>query len=112
MPGVKHQRRDATNPLVYFDVTIGAGSGATDLGRVVFELYNDVAPKVQLHQLGPNAGSPEHGDDHYDSDERVLSVYDCSCVVDCRELQAAMYWRGWRGRKYQVTATFQGVPFP
>ena len=47
MPRVKHERRDAANPLVYFDVTIGAGSGATDLGRVVFELYTDVAPKVQ-----------------------------------------------------------------
>lgn len=48
MPRIKHQRRDAANPVVYFDVTIGGGpSGAIELGRVVFELYNDIAPKVR-----------------------------------------------------------------
>lgn len=47
MPRVKHQVRDAANPMVYFDITIGGGpSGALDLGRVVFELYHDIAPKV------------------------------------------------------------------
>ena len=40
-------RRDDANPLVYFDVAISGGpTGTVDFGRVVFELYNDLAPKV------------------------------------------------------------------
>ena len=50
MPRVKNDRRDKTNPLVYVDVAISGGPTATvDLGRVVFELYNDIAPKVQAN---------------------------------------------------------------
>ena len=48
MPRVKHERRDPGNPTVYFDVAINGGpTGTVDLGRVVFELYNDIAPKVR-----------------------------------------------------------------
>lgn len=47
MPRVKHERRDSANPTVYFDVAIKGGpTVVTDLGRVVFELYNDIAPKT------------------------------------------------------------------
>ncbi len=47
MPRVKHERRDSANPVVYFDVAVNGGAtGTHDLGRVVFELYNDIAPKV------------------------------------------------------------------
>ena len=47
MPRVKHVRRNDANTLVYFDVAISGGpEGTDDLGRVVFELYNDIAPKV------------------------------------------------------------------
>lgn len=50
MPRVKHERRDSANPTVYFDVAIKGGpTVVTDLGRVVFELYNDIAPKVSYH---------------------------------------------------------------
>jgi hypothetical protein len=47
MPRVRHARRDQANPIVYFDVAVKGGpTGTEDLGRVVFELYNDIAPKV------------------------------------------------------------------
>ena len=41
-PQHKRARRDASNPLVYFDVAIG-GEPA---GKVIFELFTDVVPKV------------------------------------------------------------------
>lgn len=41
-PQRKRARRDASNPLAYFDVAIG-GEPA---GKVVFELFKDVVPKV------------------------------------------------------------------
>ncbi len=47
MPRVRHERRDQANPIVYFDVAVKGGpTGTEDLGRVVFELYNDIGPKV------------------------------------------------------------------
>ena len=47
MPRVRHERRDEANPIVYFDVAVKGGpTGTEDLGRVAFELYNDIAPKV------------------------------------------------------------------
>ena len=52
MPRVKHVRRNEANPLVYFDVAISGGpTGTVDLGRVVFELYDDIAPKVAICTL-------------------------------------------------------------
>ena len=49
MPRVRNQKRDTTNPVVFFDVAVKSGpSNSTDLGRVVFELYNDIAPKVKI----------------------------------------------------------------
>ena len=41
-PQRKRARRDASNPLAYFDVAIG-GEPA---GKVVFELFKDVVPKA------------------------------------------------------------------
>lgn len=41
-PQRKRARRDASNPLAYFDVAIG-GEPA---GKVVFELFKDAVPKV------------------------------------------------------------------
>ncbi|KAL3130719.1 hypothetical protein ABBQ38_000068 [Trebouxia sp. C0009 RCD-2024] len=47
MPRVRNVRRNEANPLVYFDVAISGGpTGTVDLGRVIFELYNDIAPKT------------------------------------------------------------------
>lgn len=56
-------RRDDANPLVYFDVAISGGpTGTVDFGRVVFELYNDIAPKVStcmsLHPCCPPLLAP------------------------------------------------------
>lgn len=39
----KNERRNADNPLIYFDVSIG-GQPA---GKIVFELFKDVVPKVR-----------------------------------------------------------------
>ncbi len=39
----KNARRNADNPLIYFDVSIG-GQPA---GKIVFELFKDVVPKVR-----------------------------------------------------------------
>ena len=39
----KNKRRDPENPLVYFDVSIGGQSA----GKIVFELFKDVVPKVR-----------------------------------------------------------------
>ena len=66
MPRVKNARRNDANPLVYFDVAISGGpAGTVDLGKVVFELYNDIAPKVDTciacaSQWSASAGSPAH----------------------------------------------------
>ena len=50
MPRIRNERRDSANPVVFFDVAVKGGpSKTTDLGRVVFELYNDIAPKVLLY---------------------------------------------------------------
>lgn len=50
MPRVRHARRNEANPLVFFDVAISGGpTGTVDLGRVVFELFNDIAPKVHAY---------------------------------------------------------------
>lgn len=35
--------RNPSNPLVFFDITIGG----EDVGRIVMELFQDVAPKVE-----------------------------------------------------------------
>lgn len=70
MPRVRHDRRDQANPTVYFDVAVKGGpTGTEDLGRVVFELYNDIAPKTaeNFRQLctgeggiGKGTGLPLH----------------------------------------------------
>lgn len=39
---VKRDRRNQDNPVVFFDITIGG----RDVGKIVFELYKDVVPKV------------------------------------------------------------------
>lgn len=38
----KSKVRNASNPLVYFDVSIGGDPA----GRIIFELFKDVTPKV------------------------------------------------------------------
>ena len=38
----KRQRRELTNPIVFFDITIGS----QHIGRILFELYKDAVPKV------------------------------------------------------------------
>jgi len=41
-PLLKRRRRDAKNPLVFFDIDIGSQRA----GKIVFELFHDVVPKV------------------------------------------------------------------
>lgn len=43
----KRQRRDAKNPLVFFDIAIDG----EEAGRIVFELYKNVVPKVMHTDL-------------------------------------------------------------
>jgi hypothetical protein len=43
----KNKRRDPENPLVYFDVSIGGHPS----GKIVFELFKDVVPKVRVLAL-------------------------------------------------------------
>ena len=54
-PVLKRRRRSASNPLVYFDVDIGSQRA----GKVVFELFSDVVPKVMpfMTQLVCNSHS-------------------------------------------------------
>ena len=42
MGPIKNSIRDASNPTTYFDVSIGG----QPIGRVIFELFADLAPKV------------------------------------------------------------------
>jgi hypothetical protein len=41
-PVLKRRRRNVDNPLVFFDIDIGSQSA----GKIVFELFSDVVPKV------------------------------------------------------------------
>ena len=43
-PMPKRRRRDASNPLVFFDVTVDGHPS----GRIIFELFKDVVPKVMI----------------------------------------------------------------
>ena len=43
-PLLKRKRRNKSNPLTTFDISVG-GQPA---GKVVFELYKDVVPKVYI----------------------------------------------------------------
>jgi len=62
----RRQRRDASNPLVYLDITIGG----EEAGRIVLELYKDVVPKVILSQtkatFGQRCSIARVSDDVYD----------------------------------------------
>lgn len=42
---VRNERRSVDNPLVFFDISIGDEV----VGRIVFELFKDVVPKVCTH---------------------------------------------------------------
>ncbi|CAK0785606.1 hypothetical protein CVIRNUC_008817 [Coccomyxa viridis] len=64
-PVLKRRRRNASNPLVFFDVDIGSQRA----GKVVFELFSDVVPKTaeNFRQLctgeagmGKSSGKPLH----------------------------------------------------
>lgn len=59
----KNKRRDPSNPIVFLDVTIGGAPA----GKIVFELFKNVVPKVQCHRL--------------DQCTRSLLVIPCACSV-------------------------------
>ena len=123
MPRVKHQRRDAENPVVYFDVTIGGGpSGAIELGRVVFELYNDIAPQVRglgwdliAYETDFGNSCTNHSLSHCIGFTTVPvngKTPDRIWYSDCRKLQAALH-RGSRGwQEHQSAPAFQGLSLP
>lgn len=52
-PVLKRRRRNASNPLVFFDVDIGSQRA----GKVVFELFSDVVPKVMPFMTQPVCNS-------------------------------------------------------
>jgi len=43
----QNKRRDPLNPIVFFNVTIGGAPA----GKIVFELFKDIVPKVQCRRL-------------------------------------------------------------
>ncbi len=44
----KRRRHDPSNPIVYFDITIGGDHA----GKIVFELFKDAVPKVSVPLRG------------------------------------------------------------
>ena len=53
-PVLKRRRRKVSNPLVFFDVDIGSQRA----GKVVFELFSDVVPKVMPSMTQPMYTTP------------------------------------------------------
>eukprot|EP00798_Chlamydomonas_sp_ICE-L_P010478 gene10478-8441_t len=65
----KNERRDASNPLVYFDMKIGEEKVRARVGRIIMELYKDVVPKTAENfrclctgekGIGESTGKPLH----------------------------------------------------
>lgn len=110
MPRVKNTRRDNTNSLVYFDVAISGGpTGTVDLGRVVFELYNDIAPKVYVHVSQKSRFLQLH--------LHLLVLRLCGDLqlqkgLDCRELPPAMYGRGRHRERHRAASSLPRLPIP
>lgn len=46
-PVLRRSRRDVKNPLVFFDIEMGSGRA----GKIIFELFSDVVPKVMQLRL-------------------------------------------------------------
>lgn len=106
MPRVKHVRRNDTNPLVYFDVAISGGpTGTVDLGRVVFELYNDIAPKVYAcTAFAPLLSAP--------AGPQTPTLLQLQKLPDCRKLPPAVYWGNRHRKSHHTAATLQRLSVP
>lgn len=46
MPQPPRIKNRQSNPKVYFDLQLGRGDAATPLGRVVFEVKEDIVPRT------------------------------------------------------------------
>ena len=108
MPRVKNVRRNGANPLVFFDVAVKGGpAGVTDLGRVTFELYEDIAPKVKA---GDVSSEPVYGHQSLAAPDPLL--FQMQSVLDRRKLSATMLWRRRRWEKHWSSPSFQRLSFP